>query len=45
MTLSTVLTWNLVFKGVIGGLITSLITLIYPVSSDISAHKFHQLLE
>ena len=25
MTLSTVMTWNLVFKGVIGGLITSLI--------------------
>ncbi|HEU5306939.1 MAG TPA: ATP-binding cassette domain-containing protein, partial [Acidimicrobiia bacterium] len=27
MTLSTVLTWNLVFKGVIGGLITSLIAM------------------
>src|SRR4051794_12374162 len=27
MTLSTVMTWNLVFKGVIGGLITSLIAM------------------
>ena len=27
MTLSTLMTWNLVFKGVIGGLITSLIAM------------------